>query len=304
MTRLSPLRLSLQRPRALSATTPSLVALIWLSAWATPAAAQRERLTVRLERVGSTQVTRPAGTTVGNDFWQESLQLYLGQRFIRQQGNTIAVVGGQWRIVNATLPRQSASQNDVTTLHVAAADLMLLRTFGSKHTLVSVLRPGLYGDAVRVEGAAFVDRIVSPRTTVGLGLSYASSFGKLLPIPVVHVVSRPKRRLLVDALLPARGDLWWMPRKGLDVGLNASLVGAQYGLSAAQQVAGGTDLWLANATVGPQLRWAPRGGKWQLTGDAGMTVLRRLEYARDGRSVADLAPGNVPFLRVGANRLF
>jgi hypothetical protein len=95
-----------------------------------------------------------------------------------------------------------------------------------------------------------------------------------------------------------------MPRKGLDVGLNASLVGAQYGLSAAQQVAGGTDLWLANATVGPQLRWAPRGGKWQLTGDAGMTVLRRLEYARDGRSVADLAPGNVPFLRVGANRLF
>ncbi len=304
MTRLSPLRLSLPRPRALSATTPSLAALIWLSALASPAAAQRERLTVRLERVGSTQVTRPAGTTVGTDFWQESLQLFLGQRFVRQQGNTIAVFGGQWRVVNATLPRQSASQDNVTTLHVAAADLMLLRTFGNRHTLVSVLRPGLYGDAVRVEGAAFVDRIVSPRTTVGVGLSYASSFGRLLPIPVVHVVSRPKRRLLVDALLPARGDLWWMPRKGLDVGLNASLVGAQYGLSAAQQVAGGTDLWLANATVGPQLRWAPRGGKWQLTGDAGMTVLRRLEYARDGRSVADLAPGNVPFLRVGANRLF
>ncbi len=304
MTRLSPLPFSCPRLPALPTTAPLAAALVWLAAWATPAAAQRERFTVRLERVGSTPVTRPAGTPAAGDFWQESLQISLGQRFVRQQGNTIAVVGGQWRAINATLPRPNASQNEVTTLHVAAADLMLLRSFGSKHTLVSVLRPGLYGDAVRVEGAAFVDRIVSPRTTVGLGLSYASSFGKLLPIPVVHVVSRPKRRLLIDALLPARGDLWWMPRKGLDVGLNASLVGAQYGLSAAQQVAGGTDLWLANATVGPQLRWAPRGGKWQLTGDAGMSVLRRLEYARNGRSVADLAPGNVPFLRVGANRLF
>lgn len=275
-----------------------------LAAWATPAAAQRERFTVRVERMGGTQVTVPAGSVAPDDFWQTSMQVYVGHRLVRQQGNTIAVIGGQWRAVSAPLPRQRASLNEVTTLHVAAADLLLLRSYDSKHTLVSVLRPGMYGDRFRVEGAAFVDRIVSPRTTVGAGLSYASSFGKVLPIPVVHVVSRPKRRLLVDVLLPARGDVWWMPRKGLDVGLNASLVGAQYGLSETQQVAGARELWLANATVGPQLRWAPRGGKWQLTGDAGMTVVRRLEYARNGRSVADLAPGNVPFVRLGGNRMF
>ncbi len=63
-------------------------------------------------------------------------------------------------------------------------------------------------------------------------------------------------------------------------------------------------LRLANATLGSQVRWAPRGGKWQLLVDGGMTVVRRLEYARGGDLVADLAPGNVPYLRLGAQRLF
>ncbi|WP_043579298.1 hypothetical protein [Gemmatimonas phototrophica] len=287
-----------------------LAGLLAASVLPTTLAAQRERVTVRMESFGGTPVTVPAGTTAREEFTQQALQITLSQRLVRQQGNTIVLVGGQWRAVRAALPRApltnrpGAVGDAFTSLQVATAELMLLRSVGDRHTLVSLLRPGLYGDAFRVEGAAFVDRIVSPRTTIGAGLSYASSFGRLLPIPVVHVLSRPSRRLLVDALLPARGDLWWMPRKGLDVGLNASLVGAQYGLSETQRIAGSDALWLANATVGPQLRWAPRGGKWQLTGDAGMTVLRRLEYVRDGRRVADLAPGNVPYVRLGAQRLF
>lgn len=288
----------------------ALAALVAASAGVTaPLAAQRERATVRVEHFAGTSTALPPGSVAGEDVSQQMLQITAAHRLVRQHGNTILLLGGQWRGVRAELPRASAQarvrvQPGVSTLHVAAAELMLLRTFDDRHTLVSVLRPGLYGEAVRVEGAAFVDRIVSARTTIGAGLSYASSFGQLLPIPVVHVVSRPSRRLLVDALLPARGDLWWMPRKGLDLGLSASLVGAQYGLSTAQHVAEGTDLWLANATLGPQLRWAPWGGKWQLSGEGGLTVLRRLEYARDGRSVADLAPGNVPYLRLGAQRLF
>ena len=44
--------------------------------------------------------------------------------------------------------------------------------------------------------------------------------------------------------------------------------------------------------------------EWQITADAGMTVLRRLEYARNGRQVSDLAPGNVPYARLGLQRLF
>jgi len=283
----------------------ALAGVLTTGTWTRALHAQRERVTVRVEALGSTDVSLPVGTTARDAFAQQSIQAYVGHRFVRDQGNTIVVVGGLARVVRAALPRERAQQFDAfTTLNVVAADLMVLRSIGTKHTVVGVLRPGFYGETFRVEGAAFVDRIVSARTTIGAGLSYASSFGKLLPIPVLHVVSRPSRRVLIDALLPARGDVWWMPRKGLDVGLNASLIGANYGLPEAQRVAGGDALWLANATVGPQVRWAPRGGKLQLTAEAGMTVLRRLEYARGGRSVADLAPGNVPFVRLGAQRLF
>ena len=148
------------------------------------------------------------------------------------------LLGGLWRGVEAGLPRTRASlrvdeaPDAQTALQVATADVMVLKTFDERHTLISVLRPGLYGDAFRVEGAAFVDRIVSSRTTIGAGLSYGSAYGKVLPIPVVHLVSRPSRRVLVDALLPVRGDVWWMPRKGFDLGVTASLIGAQYGLTA------------------------------------------------------------------------
>jgi hypothetical protein len=195
-------------------------------------------------------------------------------------------------------------------VHAVTADLWMLRTLNEKHTLVAVARPGVYGDldAIgdqwRLEGALFVDRIVSPRTTLGLGMSYASNFGRVLAVPVLHVVARPQRRVLIDALLPSRADLWWMPRKGLDLGVGASLTGAQYGLAnAVTQPQNATALQLANATIGPQLRWSPRG-KLQLTADAGTTVLRRLEYTRGSRTVADLTPGNVLFGRLGAQWLF
>jgi hypothetical protein len=278
--------------------------------------AQRERLVVRLDQLGATSVAQPAGTVVPAQFDQQALQVTLSHRLVRDQGSAIVILGGQWRAVRQPLPRRAAAvggsttetTEGTTTLHTATADLMLLRTVGERHTIVGVLRPGFYGNALRVEGAAFVDRIVSPRTTIGAGLSYASTFGQLLPIPVVHVVSRASRRVLVDALLPARADVWYMPRKGLDVGVNASLAGALYGLTdsqaRAQGVTGASAVGMANATVGPQVRWTPRGGKWQLSTDAGTTVLRRAEYVRNGRIVADLAPGNVPYVRLGVQRLF
>ena len=277
-----------------------------------PAMAQRERLVVRVDAFGGTGISAPARTTAPAEFTQQSLQLQAAHRVLLHGGNTMLLLGAQYRGVRATLPTPAGSAAGATTdLHVAAADLWLLRTLDDRHTLVTVLRPGLYGDLGdvgaqwRTEGALFVDRILSPRTTVGVGLSYGSNFGRVLPIPVVHVVARPRRRLLLDALLPARADLWWMPRKGLDLGVGAGLVGAQYAVAGANRLLAGADaLGLANATIGPQLRWAPQGGKLQLTADGGATVIRRLRYARGGTDLADLAPGNVLFGRAGVQWLF
>lgn len=292
--------------------TARLLAVAGLVSLPTVAEAQRERLVVRLDAFGGTGITAPAGTAAPDDYTQRSLHAQAAHRLLLDGGNTMLLLGAQYRGATVQLPTLPTPGNEDGTvdLVVATADLGMFRTLNDRHTLIAVLRPGSFGtlkDAgqLRVEGAVFVDRIVSSRATVGAGLSYASSFGRVLPIPVVHVVARPRRQLLVDALLPSRADVWWLPRKGLDLGVGAALTGAQYGLPDNLRVVDGADaLWLANATVGPQLRWTPRGGKLQVTADGGATVLRRLIYARGGDEIADLAPGNVLFGRAGMQWLF
>jgi hypothetical protein len=298
-------------------TALAVALLLAIAPPASPLHAQRERLVLRAEQFGASALSGAGGGGGGATVrsGQRGLFATLAHRIVRQEGNLLLLVGAQYRRTEVGLPggagAASGGAAPATALHVLTADLWLLRTLNDTHSLVTVLRPGLYGDLgdagsqLRLEGAMFVDRVLSPRATVGLGLSYASAFGEVLPIPVVHVVARPARQVLVDALLPARADVWWLPRKGLDVGLNASLAGAQYGLSAERRPAPDTDaLQLANATLGPQVRWTPGGRAWQVTADGGVTVLRRLRYAADGTVRTDLSPGNVPYLRLGLQRLF
>lgn len=289
----------------------ALRALLLICAFPIAAAAQRERAVVRVETFGNTGSTLPAGTAAAPGFEQSALQVQGSHRLLLDGGNTMVLIGGIWRRVDVTLPVTGAvAPTDPTALHVATADLWVARTLDDARTLFVVLRPGLYGDGVdagsqlRVEGAVFIDKIRSPRSTVGYGLSLSSNFGRLLPVPVVHIVARPKRQILVDALLPARADVWWLPRRGLDIGFGAALTGAQYALGDENRIANADRLWMANATLGPQIRWSPRGGKLQFTGDLGTTVLRRAIFARGGDEVADLAPGNVAYARLGAQWLF
>lgn len=305
-----------RRPQAPGRLRVFLAALAFVVvASPTTAHAQRERLVVRAEVLAPTAFSAPVTDDVvfPNETGLRAVQVNLAERVIAgESGSTLLLLGGQWRGVRADLPRLAAAgaSTDPTTLHVLTADLWMLRTLDDRHTLVTVLRPGLYGDLgapgeqFRLEGVAFVDRIVSDRATVGLGLSYASSFGEVLAVPVLHIVARPYRQVLVDALLPARLDVWWLPRRGLDIGVGAALTGAQYGLDGETRVGGADALQVANATVGPQIRWTPSGSKWQFTADAGTTVLRRLRYADGGNVVADLAPGNVPYVRAGVQWLF
>lgn len=273
--------------------------------------AQREAFVVRAEQFGDATFATSASGSNAPRGGQRGVSVTAAHRLIRQDGNLLLLLGAQYRGVSVDLPASAPGTTEATGLHVAAADLWMLRTLDDAHSLVVVLRPGVYGDLgdvgaqFRLEGAAFVDRVFSPRTTLGVGVSYASAFGEVLPIPVLHVLARPARQVLVDALLPARADVWWLPRKGLDVGVNVSLNGAQYGLSAdTRPTADVTALQLSNATLGPQVRWTPARGRWQLTADGGVTMMRRLRYAADGDVRIDLAPGNVPFVRLGAQRLF
>jgi hypothetical protein len=296
-------------------------------AYAAPLAAQREQLSLRFERFGRADATTLPGDFERDFFDTEQLTLTAAHRSVLgAEGNTILVNGTFYRRSSI---RSSRFPGRDPVLHAAYYDLLVLRTLDDRHTLALAVRPGYFGNLhgeisrrLRVEGAAFVDRIVTPRTTLGVGLSYTSNFGRLLPVPVVHVVHRRGRKVLIDGLLPSRLDVWYFPRKGLELGLNTQLSGFQYYVSedvtiplSGAVVGSSTNsanpapgretapqLQLANATIGPQLRWNAVG-KWYLSAEAGTTIVRRYTFGIGSNEQA-VQPTNTAYARLGVQRMF
>ena len=300
---------------------------------AAPAAtlhAQREQAGIRVETFGGAplglvQTCRPsaacqnptpsgeATATIANVGWGT-------RRFVGKEGNTVVYNGFLYRYARVGLPEPSrtvvlggsdALVPGTRDLHMLTYDFMLLRSLSERTSLVVVARPGLFSDLrnvdlshFRPEGIVFADRVVSEKTTLGLGVAYTSNFGRALPVPVLHVVHVASPKVLVDGLLPARLDVWYYPRKGLELGLNASLNGAQYRVGADDTPLGASTFQLAHATVGPVLRYNV-GGKWYASLEAGTSVLRRLRFTTAGATDRyDPDPANRPFVRVGAQLMY
>lgn len=290
-------------------------------AGAGPLWAQREQLSLRVEQFGRADAQTTPGVFPRDFLDTRQVTLTAAHRSVRgAEGNTVLVNGIFYRRTDLRTPRIPGRD---PTLHALYYDLLVLRTLDDKHTLAVAVRPGLFGNLdgelgrqFRVEGATFVDRIMTPRTTIGLGLSYTSNFGRVLPVPVLHVVHRRGRKVLIDGLLPSRLDVWYFPRKGIELGLNAQLSGFQYHFSENVTFPLGGDsgggasvvslqapqIQLANATIGPQLRWNA-AGKWYLSADAGATVVRRFTFGV-GRGERAVDPANAAFARVGVQRMF
>jgi hypothetical protein len=283
---------------------------------AQPVSAQREQLSLRVEQFGESDVLSRVGLPDRASFDLRQTTLTAAHRSILgTDGNTVLVNGVFYR--RSDLGGELGDQ----TLHALYYDFLALRTLNDRHTLAVAVRPGLFGNLdeelgqqFRVEGAVFVDRIITPRTTIGLGASYTSNFGRVIPVPVLHIVHRRGRKVLIDGLLPSRLDIWYFPRKGVELGLNTQLSGFQYYVGAelrpqpAVPPPGAAvsfrtpEIQLANATIGPQLRWNAFE-KWYLSADAGATVLRRYTFGLGSREFA-LEPSNAWFARVGLQRMF
>jgi hypothetical protein len=281
--------------------------------------AQREQLSFRVEQFGRSDARESGGGTGRTGFDTRQFTVTAAHRSVLgADGSTVLVNGLFYRQSEIGLVTPAGFDR---RLHAIYYDLLALRTLDDKHTLAVAIRPGFFGnlehelgEQFRVEGAVFVDRIVTPRTTLGLGMSYTSNFGRVIPVPVVHIVHRRGRKVLVDGLLPSRLDVWYFPRKGVELGLNAQLSGFQYYVgepsrngapspmpASAIQVRN-PEIQLANATIGPQLRWNA-AGKWYLSAEAGTTVVRRFSFGIGDREVA-LEPNAAVFGRVGVQRMF
>ncbi|MFN9214941.1 MAG: DUF6268 family outer membrane beta-barrel protein [Gemmatimonadota bacterium] len=306
---------------------PALAGL--LSIAATPAYAQREQWAVRYEgfgRGGTTTPWTPGGAPsavmLDSGITAQQVTVQGGLRRVYGKDQNLMVLHGfvaraarlglPWP--QGAVPGSSVARQPLD-LYALQYDFWWLNTVSDVTTLGVIARPGLFTDGrdigldhFRLEGAVFVDRVVGDNTTLGFGLAYGSNFGVAIPVPVLHVVHRRGTKVLLDGFLPQRLTAWWFPRKGLDVGLEAQLFGAQYRLGdPASQPRSAGQFQFANGTVGPVLRWN-LFGKTYLNVEAGTTVVRRFNFARfatgPGEAVLGYAPGNAPYVKLGLVSLY
>lgn len=300
-----------------------------LSIAGSPVHAQREQWAGRWEAYGRGATTTPwtpAGAPVAtmpdSGVTAQQVTLQGGLRRVYGKDQNLMVLHGF--VARATrlglpiplgaVPGQNIARNTLD-LYALQYDFWWLNTISDVTTLGVIARPGIFTngqniglDHFRLEGAVFMDRVMSDNTTLGVGVAYGSNFGVAVPVPVLHLVHRRGSKVLIDGFLPQRLTAWWFPRKGLDLGLEAQLFGAQYRLGdPAAQPRNAGQFQFANGTLGPVLRWN-LFGKTYLNAEAGTTVLRRFNFARfatgPGEAVVGYGPGNAPYVKLGLVSLY
>jgi hypothetical protein len=211
-----------------------------------------------------------------NGSLQQQLDAYLGERFLLDSdGNTLLSVGVQYRKSWVG----STSQGTPTQLQMVVPTLTTVHSLNERWTLVAQLRVGAFGDLknfgiqdMRIEGALFFDRVYSDTLTIGYGAARSSNFGRVLYVPLLHVLKNFGDQFLLDALLPSRIDFWYFPSTDWEIGFNAAINGSRYRIS--ESLTGIQSIGLAEVNFGPAVRHQFAPQMW-LGLETGMGVARR-----------------------------
>jgi hypothetical protein len=190
----------------------------------------------------------------------------------------------------------------VPALSFLSAAITYAHSVSDSHTLVASFRPGIFADlssfsggAFRPEGFFLWDYQSTPELTVGLGIARGSNFGRVLIVPVVHLLWTSESWLL-DVFAPAKAEIWYLPNPQWEFGFTAALSGSQY--SSVDATRGFDTVRLAGLFLGPAARYRIFD-KGFVSLEAGVDTLRRLEFVSNETLVADLAPGTQVFMRAG-----
>ncbi len=290
--------------------------------------AQREQAGLRVEHFGSASLSKPLVSLVDETRARFSAQqAHLNFSFrtiIGEEGETIITNGLQYRFLRAMFDEVVFPQRGLLTVtypypreqeyHFLFYDFLVLHSLSEAYTLVATLRPGIFSDFktitrdhFRLEGAVFVDRQMSETFTLGLGIARSSNFGRVLLLPILHVLYFGGSSFMLDVLLPSRAELWFYPTKSLEAGINLSLSGSQYAVGEANPFSA-NQFGFANATVSPIVRYN-LFSKLYLSTEFGYTFVRRVELVNnrlegEARFVQQFNPANIWFLRFGVQVMY
>ncbi|MGQ9806809.1 MAG: DUF6268 family outer membrane beta-barrel protein [Chlorobiales bacterium] len=290
--------------------------------------AQREQAGLRFEEFGSAGFSNPLVRLVsGENARLNARQAHLNvslRTIVGEEGETIITNGFQYRLLRVMFDDVIfPSIGDTTVVysypteqdyHFLFYDFLVLHSLSDAYTLVATLRPGIFSDLknlkrdhFRLEGAFFVDKQMSDNFTLGLGIARSSNFGRVLILPIVHVLYFGGSSFMLDILLPSRAELWFYPTKSLEAGVNVSLSGSQYAIGEENPLSA-NQFGFANATVSPILRYN-LFSKLYLSTELGYTFVRRVELVNnrlesDARFVQQFNPNNIWFLRFGVQVMY
>ncbi len=289
--------------------------------------AQREQAGLRVEHFGSSRLSTPLLPLASPDARFSAQQAHLNFNFrtiLGEEGETVIYNGFQYRFLRATFddvvfPYLGSflilyPYPPTREYHFLFYDFLVLHSLSDTYTLVATLRPGVFSDFknltrehFRLEGAFFIDRQMSESLTLGLGIARSSNFGRVLLLPIVHVLYFGGSSYMLDVLLPSRAELWFYPTKSLEAGVNLSLSGSQYAIGEENPLSA-NQFGFANATVSPIVRYN-LFSKLYLSTELGYTFVRRVELVNnrlkgEARFVQQFNPNNTWFLRFGVQVMY
>ena len=225
--------------------------------------------------------------------------------FLDADGASLLTIGAQYR----SLQLESGGLG-YRRLQMIVPQISLAQILSDEYTLIAYARPGFFGDfaqdfgrSFRLEGGALVTRVFSDKLTVGLGAGRGSNFGRDLTVPLLQVLWLPTPTIMIDAVLPVKAEVWYLPSKTWEYGALFNIVGSLYRFDDPAFQMQASQIGFANMNLGLAVRRNLHGSAY-VSFEGGWTVSRRLEFSNGRNSVQENIPGGVPYGRVAYNWRF
>ncbi len=184
----------------------------------------------------------------------------------------------------------------------------LLHSLSDNYSMILNFRYGAFGDledingrTLRAEGAVIIDRYLSDSLTLGLGFARGTNFGKIVNIPVVHILWMISDKWMLDAILPSRLDLIYFPNSKAEVGLAFSIVGSRYTIESDERKI--DSIGVGQMDLGPFFRYQILPQTY-LSVESGVAFGRRLSLMDVNTEITEFSPENEAYFKTGIQYRF
>ena len=189
-----------------------------------------------------------------------------------------------------------------------------ITSLSGKNNLITILRPGFYGDGegnmgedFRLEGGFIYTNQFSNQLTMGLGAARGTNLGRDLIVPLFQFTYYMNDQITISGVLPVRASIWYIHDEKWQFGGIFRLEGSVYNIDESS-LTNAQAVGIGHALIGGATKYTLFGDHY-LMAELGITALRRYEWvdAKGASTNIGQEPyeerelDNTVFLRIGWN---